>query len=115
MINILFASRHNMNETQKDSLLKHLGLNKDECNIVQENITWVSSSDVYDDKIKNSKIWSEIQKKYEYSTGVFPPVSLESKPHNQKILTPVSSQNKNIRENGEVKIEFVHLRWSELR
>jgi hypothetical protein len=110
-----------MSAPQKTDLEKFLG---HEVNIVTQNVTWDASEDAYADDQNNKRRWKEILDTTEDEvivTGVFPPVALESlgglistEGVGQRVilLSPVSKQDRKIREDGSAQIEFIHLRWA---
>jgi hypothetical protein len=121
MKQVYWFSRHEMSATQKADLEKFLG---HEVNIVTQNVTWDASEDAYADDQNNKRRWKEILNTTEDEvivTGVFPPVALESlgglistEGVGQRVilLSPVSKQDRKIREDGSAQIEFIHLRWA---
>ena len=121
MKQVYWLSRHAMTDEQKMDLEKFLG---SEVEIVMQNVTWGASEDAYTDDQNNKRRWKEILDMSEDEiivTGVFPPVALESlgglistEGVGQRVvlLSPVSKQNRKIREDGSAQIEFIHLRWA---
>jgi hypothetical protein len=121
MKQVYWFSRHEMSAPQKADLEKFLG---HEVNIVTQNVTWDASEDAYADDQNNKRRWKEILDTTEDEvivTGVFPPVALESlgglistEGVGQRVilLSPVSKQDRKIREDGSAQIEFIHLRWA---
>ena len=128
MKTILWLSRHPMGDDQLKGLEKLLGC---KVKVIAKNITWKATEDALLDVVNNIDILSdlitkEFKEAYKYDNnifiaGVFPPVVFEALstspnwiPEGKRIhlLSPVSKQDKTIREDGEAIIKFVHLRWT---
>ena len=128
MKTILWLSRHPMGDDQLKDLEKLL-----ECKVkeITKNITWTATEDQLIDSHANitillDLITKEFKEAYKYDNnifiaGVFPPVVFEALSISQNwipegkrihLLSPVSKQDKTIREDGEAIIKFVHLRWT---
>ena len=129
MKKILWLSRHPLGEDQIAGLKKVLDA---EVSVETRNVLWHASEDRHVDYEENSKIWKDLVAASEGNDivicGVFPPVAIEalnvtSEPLDyipleaQKsitLLSPVSKQEKSLREDGETQIKFIHLRWAKV-
>ena len=128
MKTILWLSRHPMDDDQLIDLRNMLGCS---IKVITKNITWKASEDGLIDSPANITILTDLITKefkdaYKYDNniiiaGVFPPVVFEALsihsnwiPEGKRIhlFSPVSKQDKTIREDGEAIIKFVHLRWA---
>lgn len=123
MKTILWLSRHHMGDDQLEDLKSSLS---DDIEVITKNITWAASGDSSADIATNQMIWAGLMTEitnypHVVIAGVFPPVALESfisipSKYDDGIhitlMSPVSKQDKTIRENGEAVIEFIHLRWA---
>ena len=121
MRKILWLSRHELTNDQVEDLKKILG--DRQINIEVENVTWDSSNDPQFDLLINKLKWLDLIDKSRLICGVFPPVAIEAlvcpsgNPGLDKeisdvvLYSPVSQQDRKIREDGSATIEFKHLRW----
>ncbi len=122
-VKVLWASRHAMTEFQKDDLIDVIndcgyacGKNTNSPEIITENIVWSASEDTSRDFSENQEKWERIKaKNYDVIAGVFPPVAIECFENvSVPIFSPVSKQDRKIREDGSVQIEFIHLRYAKI-
>ncbi len=121
MKKILWLSRHPLTNDQIEDLWKFFGDRSIE--IKTENVTWEATDDVEADQINNKLMWKDLINESNLILGVFPPVAIEAltapgdNPDIDKAISdvalysPVSKQDKKIREDGSAVIEFKHLRW----
>jgi hypothetical protein len=112
-LRVAWCSRHPMTSEQHDDLLltlENAGYINPDLSVEVQNVLWAASDDVSLDKTTNRKIWGTLLANYNIITGVFPPVSLESKGR-QHVWTPISKQVPELRI-GEGAIPFKHLRWA---
>ena len=122
MKKVHWFSRHEMTQDQKTDLEKFLG---EEVEVDTQNVTWDASASADTDIQNNRQRWNEILDESKEAeiiiTGVFPPAALEALGHliscigngqHVILLSPVSKQNRKVREDGSAQIEFVHLRWA---
>lgn len=121
MKKILWLSRHELTNDQIEDLWKLFGDRSIE--IKTENVTWVATDNPEDDQILNKLMWMNLINESNLILGVFPPVAIEAltapgnNPDIDKVISevclysPVSKQDKKIREDGSATIEFKHLRW----
>ncbi len=109
---VVWLSRHPLNEAQIRDLAGILNVEVDDLEISQDNITWFATDDEYSDNKKNKLIWANLVCPGEdlVITGVFPPVALVTRP-NIDLFSPVSRQEKILREDGSTVIKFNHVRW----
>lgn len=123
---IAFVSRHAMTDIQVADLEKYLG---HEVEVTQENVTFSATDDVAADLAANKAILARLFGEYDVVTGVFPPVALEALAslrnelaenpvlglvEDTGVLTPVSRQRAEEREDGSKTIVFEHVRFAAL-
>jgi len=108
---VIWAARHPLTGEQISDLKKKI--KNEELEIIQKTITWRATNKVHLDVAANNEIWMHLEEDSDIITGVFPPVALEAKPSDIQVYSPVSAQEKRVREDGTTNITFVHVRWSE--
>lgn len=126
MRKVIWLSRHEMTQDQKDDLKR---LIHEDLEIEQINHTWSASCDYYSDLEKNVEFIKGIfglrdgeSFSFVYVAGVFPPVAIEAlkalrrqKPSIAFMLefyASVCMQTEEEREDGKSKITFRHARWT---
>ena len=115
-LQVAWISRHPLLPEQEEDLIKKLQEEFStpiEVRITTRNITWSASSDEDADQAGNLSVWRELED-FNFICGVFPPVSLEAKPTDMAVLTPISIQDPS-RRIGNSSIPFIHARWAWIR
>ena len=117
MKKLIWCSRHEMSGAQLEDLKKSW-IRSDIEVIACENILWQATDNWHADFHHNRRLWLELIARVGVRggivAGVFPPVAMEAKPGHRLTFSPVSKQEKSIREDGSAKIDFVHVRWARL-
>lgn len=126
MRKVIWLSKHEMTQDQKDDLRRRL---HEDFEVECINHTWAASCDYYADIDKNVDFLKGIfglrdgeSLSFAYVAGVFPPVAMEAlrelkrqKPSIAFMLefhVSVCMQTEEERSDGKKKIAFRHARWS---
>lgn len=114
-VRVAWVSRHPLGAEQLADLADRLAIPAERIQVKQLNITFSCSRNGAIDQAKNAKQLTELFDKFDYVTGVFPPVAIEALGLRQVVYTPVSEQVQSERADGSKQIAFQHLRWSRLQ
>ena len=116
---MVWVSRHALTTAQlKDAEATFGEIYNIDAPVIMENVTWQATSDMNDDLGANVMEWNRLAAlvgKFGIIAGVFPPVAMEALTDlclPVTVASPVSRQNRVTRLNGDVSIEFEHVRWA---